>query len=306
MSRLLPLCLMALLLTDAGVVIAGDGRDRRAELRIPVDPDVRVEIEIISGDVEIEVWNKPEVRIRSGGVPVTALDIESDRDRVSVRGGRGRGWLPIAISGDEIDVRIDVPKKSHVRAKTINGSIEAKGVEGRISFHAANGEIEVEGAPAEAYLETVTGDIDFEGKGEGRAGRVEARTVNGDIELSGVGGEVVASAMNGSIEVLGDAIERADLRTLSGSIDLEARLAPGARVNCKTISGDVELELPTDTSAVFEIQSFSGRVQNEFGALNLSSSRAGAGQRLEFEAGDGDGRVGIETFSGSVLIRAHD
>ncbi len=302
MSRLRPLCLAVLLLTHAGAVIADDDRDRRAELRVPVDPNVRVDIEIISGDIEIEAWDKPELRIRSSGVPVTALDIESDSDWVSVRGSRGGGWLPFSISGAEIDLRIDVPKKSYVRAKTINGSIEAKGVEGRISFHAANGEIDVEGAPTEAYLETVTGDIELEGRGS----QVDTRTVNGEIELSGVRGEVVASAMNGSIEVRGDVIERADLRTLSGSIDLEAELAPGARVNCKTISGRITLELPTDTSAVFDVQSFSGRIRNEFGALNISGSRGGPGQRLELEAGDGDGRVTLDTFSGRVEIRTRD
>ncbi len=302
MSRLRRLYLVGLLLINAGAVIADDDRDRRGEVRFRVDPDVRVDIEIIAGSIEFEVWDKPEVRIRSRGVPVTALDIESDTDWVSVRGSRGGGWLPIPISGRQIDLRIDVPKRSYVRAKTINGSIEAKGVEGRISFHAANGEIEVEGAASEAYLETVTGDIEFEGK----ASRVEARTVNGEIELSGVGGEVVASAMNGSIEVRGDVIERADLRALSGSIDFEAELAPGARINCKTISGDITLGLPTGTSAVFDVQSFSGRVRNEFGALNISSSRGGRSQRLEFEAGDGDGRVTIDTFSGSVRIRTRD
>ena len=298
---MLPLCLAALLLTSAGAVIAGDDRDRRAEIRIPADSEVRVDIEIIAGSIEIEVWDKLEVRLRSRGVPVAALDIESDTDWVSVRGSRGR-WLPIPISGEEIDLRIDVPKGCNIRAKTIRGSIEARGVEGRISLHVANGEIDVEGAPSEAYLETVTGDIEFEGK----ASRVDARTVNGAIELSGVAGEVVASAMNGSIEVRADVIERADLRALSGSIDLEAELAPGARINCKTISGGITLELPTDTSAVFDVQSFSGRVRNEFGALDISSARGRPGQRREFEAGDGNGRVTIDTFSGSVEIRTRD
>ena len=120
MSRLLPLCLAALLLTSAGAVIAGDDRDRRAEIRIPADSEVRVDIEIIAGSIEIEVWDKLEVRLRSRGVPVAALDIESDTDWVSVRGSRGR-WLPIPISGEEIDLRIDVPKGSNIRAKTIRG-----------------------------------------------------------------------------------------------------------------------------------------------------------------------------------------
>ena len=71
MSRLRPLCLAVLLLTHAGAVIADDDRDRRAELRVPVDPNVRVDIEIISGDIEIEAWDKPELR-RDGQTAVRA------------------------------------------------------------------------------------------------------------------------------------------------------------------------------------------------------------------------------------------
>lgn len=303
MSRLLPICLTWLLLTHVGAAIADDDRERRGEIRFPVNPDVRVDVELINGSIEIKAWNKSEVRIRSRGIDVTALAIDRDADWVSVRGGRGRGpWRARRKSGADIDLRIDLPKGSYARAKTINGSIRVKGVEGRISLRAANGRIKVRGAPSEAYLETVSGDIELAGEG----GRVEARTVNGTIDLRGVAGEVVAHAVNGSIRVRGGVVERAELRTLSGSIDLELALASGGRLNCKTISGDVDLELPADTSAHFEVQSFSGDIESELGTQRRSGSRRGPGRRLDFEIGAGDGRVTIDTFSGDVKIRSGD
>ena len=206
------------------------------------------------------------------------------------------------FSGAEVDLRIDVPKGAEIQAKTINGPIRAKDVEGRLSFHAANGKIDVRGEPVEAHLETVNAGIEFRGK----QSRVDARTINGTIDLRGVAGEVVATTMSGSIRVRGDVVERADLRTMSGSIDLEAELAPGARIYGKSYSGSVTLTLPADTSARFDVQSFSGSIRNELGPGRGSNRRGSPGKRLDFESGEGDGRVTIDTFSGSVRIRSSD
>jgi DUF4097 and DUF4098 domain-containing protein YvlB len=308
--RLLP-ALLALLVVGAGPAWADPDPDedrdrerrRRGEVRIPVDSDVRVDVEIISGRIEIEGWDEDEVRIRTRGDGVDAIDIDSDADWVSIRGSRaGVGWLPFPISGVEVDLRIDVPKGAEIQAKTINGPIRAKDVEGRLSLHAANGEIDVRGEPVEAHLETVNAGIEFRGK----QSRVDARTVNGTIDLRGVSEEVVATTMNGSIRVRGDVIERADLRTLAGSIDLEAELAPGARIYGKSYSGSITLTLPEDTSAQFDVQSFSGGIRNELGSSGAASSRGSPGKRLDFEAGEGEGRVTIDTFSGSVRIRTSD
>ncbi len=130
MSRWLPIALVVLGLLAGGASPSGAdsddrdrkrGRDRRGEVRIPVDPDVRIDIEIMSGRIEIEGWDEDEVRIRTRGNGVDALEIDADTDWVSIRGTRaGVGWLPFPISGVEVDLRIDVPKGSHIQAKTIN------------------------------------------------------------------------------------------------------------------------------------------------------------------------------------------
>lgn len=280
-----------------------EDRYRRKEIRIPVNPDVRVDIELISGSIEIRGWDKPEVRIRTDDDNVDGLDVRSDADWVTVRAtGVGIGWLRLPIRTGDVDLRIDLPKGSYITAKTINGPIEARDVEGRISFKAANGEIVVRGAPSEAILETMNSGIKFRGKGS----RVDARTVNGTIDLRGVSGEVVANAISGSIHVQGDVLERADLRSLTGSVELETALAPGARISCKSYSGSISLTVPEDTSAKFDIQTFSGRIRNDLGPRSVSHWRGGPGQRLDFEAGDGDGHVTIDTFSGSVRIRTRD
>ena len=64
----------------------------------------------------------------------------------------------------------------------------------------------------------------------------------------------------------------------------------------------MKLSLPANTSARFDAETFSGSIDNELGPDGGRTSQYGPGRRLDFETGDGDGRVSIDTFSGSIQI----
>jgi DUF4097 and DUF4098 domain-containing protein YvlB len=263
-----------------------------------VEPDVRVDIEIVSGKIELKAIDASEVRVRAKG----GIEVDGSRRRVSLR-APSMGWLPWA-HGTGVELEVEVPRQSRITARIMNGGIKAEGMEGELVLHAANGAIEVEGAPREAHLETMNAAIKFEGDHS----EVVARTLNGEIELEGVSGEVEASTVSGRIRVEGDEIERAELRTMSGEIELDSSLAKGARVEAKSYSGRVRLRLPENTSARFEVQSFSGGVHSEF-VSPISDDESGHGpwhhgpsQRRSFVVGDGDARISIESFSGGVEI----
>jgi DUF4097 and DUF4098 domain-containing protein YvlB len=281
-------------------LLAGPVHADPLEQSFAVRPDVRVEIELLSGEIELRAIDANEVRVRANG----ELEIEGSRSgrRVSIRAPAG-GWRPWA-GGASVDLEVELPRDSRITARTSNGKIKAEGVTGEIVLHSANGEIEVEGAPPEAYLETMNAAIKFEGE----QSEVVAKTLNGQIELRGVTGAVEASTLSGQIKVEGDAIERAELRTMSGQIELDSSLAEGARVEAKTYSGQVRLRLPEDASARFDVQSFSGGIQSDFPSRLFDDEnggggwRHGPGQRRSFVIGDGDARISIESFSGGVKI----
>lgn len=291
-APLAALCVSALL--------AGAARADELEQSFQVGPDVRVEIELLSGEIELRAIDGNEVRVRASG----EVEIEggSGGDRVSIHAPSG-GWMPWS-GGPSVELEVELPRNSRINARTGNGKIEAEGVEGELVLHAANGEIEVKGRPREAYLETMNSGIKFEGEHS----EVVAKTLNGEIQLEGVTGDVEASTLNGQIRVEGDAIEHATLRTMSGQIELDSSLAKGARVEAKTYSGQVRLRLPSDTSARFDVQSFSGGIQSDFSSRLTDDEggsggwRHGPGRRLSFVIGDGDARISIESFSGGVKI----
>ncbi|HKA14395.1 MAG TPA: DUF4097 family beta strand repeat-containing protein [Myxococcota bacterium] len=289
----------------AGTARAGEADADLLERVFEVAPDVRVEIEIVTGEIELRATSANELRVRAKG----PIEVKGSHRRVSVRAASA-GWMPWSQPAD-VDVEIELPRKSRIAARAINGGIKADGVEGELDLHAANGAIEVKGAPEETYLETMNAPIRFQGRGSG----VVAKTLNGAIELEGVSGEVQASTVSGRIKVEGEAIERAELRTMAGEIELDSSLAKSARVSAKSFSGPVVLRLPKSTSARFDVQSWSGGLESDFasrlgGDDDHGHDRSwghgpwghGAGRPLSFVVGEGDARISIESFSGGVKI----
>lgn len=280
-----------------GLPTRAEGADTLEQV-FEVAPDVRVDIEILSGKIELKAIDASEVRVRAKG----GIEVDGSRGRVSLR-APSMGWSSWA-HGASVDLEVEVPRKSRITARILNGGIKAEGVEGELFLHAANGAIEVKGAPHRAQLETLNAAIKFEGDHS----EVVAKTLNGEIELKGVSGDVEAATVSGRIRVEGDAIERAQLRTMSGEIELDSSLAEGARVDARSYSGRVRLRLPGSTSARFDVQSFSGGVRSEF-AATLTDDASGQGpwhrgwsQRRSFVVGDGDAQISIESFSGGVEI----
>ena len=277
--------------------LAADQVDARSlETTWKVDPDVRVEIEIMSGRIEVKGWERNEVRLEARGSD-DAVRIDASPGLIVI-GAKGSRWFPFPLPSANVHLELRVPTGCSLAAKTLNASIEVEDTTGEMMLRSVNARIEVKGAPSEARIETVNGKIEFEGEGS----KVRARTINGSIELKGVAGELDASTVNGSIKAEAGILDRADLHTVSGSIDLEARLAPGARIIGKSHSGSIVLRLPEDTSARFEIETFSGSIRNELGAAGPTSSHSGPGQHLDFVLGEGDARVTLGTFSASVRL----
>ena len=288
--------LLLLALLWAGPVLPAAAAD--LEHAYPIGGDVRIDIETISGKIEIEGWNREEVRVEADGDGSDAVEIDHGSDWLTIRAPRASGFFRGKV---DVDLKLQVPEGSRVRASTVNGEIKIEGVHGDVDARTANGKIQVEGALREVKLEAVNSAIEL----RGRVGRVDARTMSGSIEIEGVTEEVSATTMSGKIEVEGPGpLRRVDLRTLSGSIELEAALAPGVRAHLKTYSGSVELSLPHDTSARFDVQTLSGSIDHDF--TGPSRVSGGPGRRLDLEVGGGDGRVTIETLSGSVDIEATD
>ncbi len=295
MRTLLCLCLSIFIAT--GALWAG----RPVDESRPAAPDVKVEIENVSGSVRVSGWTEDRVRVTGTlGDDTEGLEIEGDRQELSIEVDiperRGRRFF-----GRDYDSHLEiwVPVGSRLSVETVSASIEVKAVQGPVDLESVSGSIVAEGGLQEADLATVSGSITFSGSQT----PISAESVSGSVHLDGVADRVEVSTVSGSIEVVSDVLERCELETVSGRIELEGDLAARGRLEIEAHSSNITVILPASVSAAFEIETFSGNIENDFGLEAESLSRYTPGKRLEFSTGGGAARVSIDTFSGNVRLK---
>jgi DUF4097 and DUF4098 domain-containing protein YvlB len=175
-----------------------------------VDQGARIGLENINGDLTIEVWDRPEVRVyavKSASSPerLDALLIEveaSDRGVfVDTHYPNSRDLAPADRHGhSEVEYTLTVPRTSMVEdVELVNGDLLVDGVEGSVDADTVNGSIVVRGASGEIELETVNGRIELE-LGSLVSDEVQLGSVNGTIEVYLRGSaEIRAETVNGRI-----------------------------------------------------------------------------------------------------------
>ena len=91
-----------------GLLVAGRASGDRIEETNPVSPDVRVDIEVVSGRVEVKGTGESRVHIRARGGP---LSIEADEDLVTVRAPAG-GVGPWSWGSGDLRIEVEVPNRT--------------------------------------------------------------------------------------------------------------------------------------------------------------------------------------------------
>ena len=115
--------------------------------------------------------------------------------------------------------------------------------------------------------------------------------------------EVEAKVVSGKIDLEFDVFLELEVEAVSGTVSATGDLASGAEIEIEIHSGEVTFTVPASVSADWRIDTFSGGIDNAFGQKARKTSQYTPGKELEFTTGDGDARVRINTFSGSVVIR---
>ena len=262
------------------------------------DPDARIDVEIISGNIEVRGWDRNQVQVTGTiGDDVKALEVSGSGSSISIDLDVPDSW---GRRRREIDARLEIsiPNGARLSVETVSADITVTEINGTVELGSVSGTVKVSGSPSRAEVETVSGDIEV--KGDQTA--ITAESVSGDVELTGVAETVEASSVSGNIDVSATEIERATFESVSGDLEFSGGLTANARLHSEAHSGNVTLTLPADTSATWEVETFSGNVGNAFGPGPQKSSEHGPGKWLKFTTGSGEARITVESFSGNVRL----
>ena len=224
-----------------------------------IAPGKSIEIKGVNGGIFVEAGTGSEVEVtarkrarrsdpdavtievveHADGVTLCAVYPTPRGERQNTCGPGERGHMNTKNNDVEVEFTVRVPAGVHFIGRTVNGSIEARGLKADVEAHTVNGSIGVS-TRGVARASTVNGSIDAE-MGAAASEGLEFETVNGGITLTvpaGTGAEVHASTVNGDIATDFPLTVRGKFsrRSITGTIG-----RGGPQLNMSTVNGDIRL-----------------------------------------------------------------
>lgn len=237
-------------------------------------------VELVSGDLRVVAGERTDTVVTiTPRTPSSSDDVNAaEQTRVDYHDGRLNVKAPKPLhiyfggKAGTIDVTVELPAGSAVRAHTYGGDLRCEGEVGDCWLKTADGDISVHRAAA-IHLSTMNGDIvvdrvggdgNVTGSGVVRiqeiTGRASVKNLNGDSWIGIAAGNVSFNSAHGGITVErpgGDVVAR----TAFGSIQV-GRLSRG-KAALHTAFGHLDIGIDNGVAAWLDVKSSSGKVRNE-------------------------------------------
>jgi DUF4097 and DUF4098 domain-containing protein YvlB len=298
-ARYLPLLLCLLL---GGQAFA----DTPLNLSHPAAPTAHITISNVKGEVTVTAWDRNEVHVGGqlgDGAEPLAIEGSENNLTINVQAKGHGGWFnwngENAMEPSTLD--INVPRSASVKVNVVSAPLSVDGIHGGdIEANSVSGRVRINAQTPMLSVVAVSGNIAF----SGHAKQAKLQTVSGDILAPSLGDTAELQTVSGRIQANGGPWQQLNLSTVSGDVQLSGNLAAGGNMSIDSMSGDVQLQFPTPLNANLHASTFSGNVHTDFGTPTRPEH--GPGSTLDAVAGNGNGKIHIETFSGDVRIRKGD
>jgi len=285
----------------AALVSIAAQADTPIHLSHPAAADARIVIGNVKGEVRVSGWNQNRVQVDGTlGEGAKPLQISGDANALEIKvepSGKS-GWFGSSDSNMGPSVLdVHVPHAAALEVHVVSAPVDVTGMNGpSLAVNTVSGRVHLDAHAGAVKVGSVSADVDLEGAANG----LNVQTVSGDVQAGTISGDLDAQTVSGDLLLRGTTLNRVNLGTVSGRIQLDGALAPGASWKIDTMSGDVRLGIPANTSAHIKADTFSGDLHSDFG--KPYGSEHGPGEHLGTQAGSGNGSIVINSFSGDVHI----
>lgn len=242
----------------------------------------KVIVDGLAGAVVVEGWERSEVSLT--GTKRVRAPSEADAERalavMETAFRRDGDELTISVSGDPgghryasswIDCYIRVPAETDLYVDTSSGSVNVRGVTGRIRLDTGSGAATLRQCGGDIVVDTGSGAV----VAEDIAGNLNIDVGSGAVAVSGVAGELFVDAGSGSVHI----------RRAGGKVTVDS----GGSVTVSDAGGDLIIDAGGNVKAT----SVRGRfVRIEAGGFAEAELVVQPGGRYSVEAG-GEARISV-------------
>ena len=318
------ICLAFVLFLSASTVLFGEELTKESVKTVNFKSGGDVVIRADEGEVVVDTWSKPEVRIKMTKrawarskreaeklIENLRVDINSFGHRIiiSVRELRHRN---ITFSdlfrastwryGSQVDFEITVPENSNLKVSSDEGNIRIYGVSGKIKVDADEGDINISNITSEMLsIQADEGDVEITGIKESEKGFIKIDVDEGDVNISDTEtSELDVSCDEGRISFSDSKVKRFWFYTDEG--DVYASFVPEVEgiYEIKTDEGDVSIIIPETSEPYLYLKSEDGEIYSDF---TEQKSRDEDEVIIKTRIGEGKSRIKVYTEEGSIKLR---
>lgn len=274
------------------------------EREVQADPKGIVEVSSTAGTVDVTGWDRAQVSVKAElGSEVDHVEVTSSGNHTSVRVQLKHHGVGYDGDREETHLHVQVPKDSEVDASTVSANLRSSGVQGIQRLRSVSGDVTAEMGGSDFEAKSVSGSVKIHGRAQ--PARMHISTVSGDIQLKRGAGELEATSVSGEISVEVDAARSVRLRSTSGDITFDGRLARNADFDGQTVNGDFKVRAASEDGFQYEVQSLSGDIRDCFNVKAERTSEYGPGEKLNGTRGAGSGHMRLKTMSGDLELCDH-
>jgi DUF4097 and DUF4098 domain-containing protein YvlB len=272
--------------------VQGREASTREEKRFAVSSaePVDLKIQTFDGAIAVHSWDRDEVLVeieRRGPDQASAealvVNQTQEGNRITVEAPSGRNQRNVITFGSwvsqSVSFTVTAPRRLKLEARTGDGTIEARDLEGTIDMSSGDGRVDASNV----------------------GGQVKAHTGDGSIHIAQAAGGVDADSGDGSIEIAGR-LEQLTVRTGDGSVRVEASDGSTMKSDWRITTGDgrIALRLPSDFNAAVDASTGDGSVRVE--GVSTAKGSKSERRRVVGQLGSGGATLRLRSGDGSIDV----
>ncbi|MBM7072345.1 DUF4097 family beta strand repeat protein [Shewanella sp. 202IG2-18] len=275
-----------------------------------------VHIEIIRGNIDIETWNKPQVKV-TGTLDEKSEGLLFERNEDSIRikdklprrlndsNAKGSNLVimvprKVNLDADGVSTDFQLGKlEGDIDVETVSGNVNATQINGASTLSSVSGNINAANLSGKIKFSAISGTI----KDTNSNGRVRYTLVSGNLVSTSNAEDIEAELISGELEAQFSKVKQLEVRVVSG--DAQIKL-PGdiERVRAESVSGDIELSFSKKPSASFEFDGGpGGDISNRLTHDKPKKQKYTRAESLSFSTGKASASVKMSTISGELTVR---